>query len=48
MEGKDLEGKKVADKLNNVTLGFVFAITVINLFVAAFGIKLSEKSKLHI
>ncbi|KAH3881427.1 ninjurin-1-like [Dreissena polymorpha] len=43
MEGKDLEGKKAADKLNNVTVGFVFAITVINLFVAAFGIKLSER-----
>ena len=43
MEGKDLEGKKTADKLNNVTVGFVFAITVINVFATAFGIKHSKR-----
>ncbi|KAH3892828.1 hypothetical protein DPMN_016960 [Dreissena polymorpha] len=43
MEGKDLEGKKAANKLNNVTVGFVLAITVINVFATAFGIKHSKR-----
>ncbi|XP_045173865.1 ninjurin-2-like [Mercenaria mercenaria] len=39
---KTVEEKKSANTLNNVTVGFVFAITVVNVFIAAFGIKLTE------
>jgi len=42
MEGKNVEQRKAAHRLNDVTVGFVFAITIINIFIAAFGIKLSE------
>lgn len=41
-EGKTTFGKDTATRLNDVTVGFVFAITVVNVFIAAFGIKLSE------
>jgi hypothetical protein len=43
MEGKTTEQRKSANTLNNVTVGFVFAITVVNIFIAAFGIKLTEQ-----
>lgn len=42
IEGKTVTGKLTSSRLNDVTVGFVFAITVINVFIAAFGIKLSE------
>lgn len=42
MEGRKVVGEKSATRLNNVTIGFVFLITVINVFIAAFGIKLSD------
>lgn len=41
MKWKSEEEKRRADALNNVTIGFVAAITVINIFIGAFGIKLS-------
>ncbi|XP_052778531.1 ninjurin-1-like [Mya arenaria] len=42
MEYKHLEGRRSANRLNNIIVGFVFAITVINVLVAAFGIKMPE------
>ena len=42
IRGKDLKEKQRANVLNNVTVGFIFLITIINVFIAAFGIKLSE------
>jgi len=42
IEGKISDTKKTAERLNDVTVGFVFAITILNIFIAAFGIKLSE------
>ncbi|XP_052781947.1 ninjurin-1-like isoform X1 [Mya arenaria] len=39
MDGNNLEKRSTANRLNNVVVGFVFAITVINVFVGAFGIK---------
>jgi len=42
IKGKDLKEKQRANVLNNVTVGFIFLITIINVFIAAFGIKLSE------
>ncbi|WAR25993.1 NINJ2-like protein [Mya arenaria] len=42
IEGKHLEERRNVNRLNNVIVGFVFAITVINVFVAAFGIKMTE------
>ncbi|KAL4226446.1 hypothetical protein ACF0H5_014429 [Mactra antiquata] len=42
MHGKTENDKQRANKLNDFTVGVVFAITVLNVFIAAFGIKLSE------
>ena len=42
MEGRNVLEKRSSLILNNVTVGLVFTITVANVFIAAFGIKLSE------
>ncbi|XP_045201143.1 ninjurin-2-like [Mercenaria mercenaria] len=39
------EEKRRANVLNNVTVGFVCAITIVNVFIAAFGIQMSGDSK---
>ncbi|WAR25995.1 NINJ2-like protein [Mya arenaria] len=41
--GKHLEERRTAHRLNDVIVGFVFVITVINIFIAAFGIRLTEQ-----
>lgn len=42
MEGRKHLGQKSVTLLNDVSIGLVFAITVLNVFIASFGIKLSE------
>ncbi|WAR25992.1 NINJ1-like protein [Mya arenaria] len=41
--GKHLEERRDAHRLNDVTVGFVFVITAINIFIAAFGIRHTEQ-----
>ena len=42
MEVKTAEEKRHVHIVNDVVVGFIFAITVINVFIAAFGIKLAD------
>lgn len=42
MELKTAEEKKRAHVLNNVSVGLIMVVTVINTFITAFGIKLSD------
>ncbi|XP_064606342.1 ninjurin-1-like isoform X2 [Liolophura sinensis] len=38
----DKEKQKAANALNNVAVCFIFLITVVNIFVSSFGIKMTE------
>ncbi|XP_045172741.2 ninjurin-2-like [Mercenaria mercenaria] len=42
MKGENMEEKNRANKLNNFTVGIVLMITVINAFIAAFGVQASD------
>ena len=42
MEAKTPEEKQHVHKLNDTTVGLIFVITVLNVFIAAFGIKISD------
>ena len=42
MEVKTVEEKRHVHKLNDTTVGLIFVITVLNVFIAAFGIKISD------
>lgn len=39
---RNAKEKKTANVLNDITVGLIFVITIVNVFIAAFGIKLSE------
>ena len=39
---ENAEEKQSAKRLNDKTVGLVFAITVLNIFIGGFGIKLSD------
>ena len=42
MEVKTPEEKRHVHKINDTTVGLIFVITVLNVFIGAFGIKLSD------